>query len=83
MLVGTSPGPHGLIISAWGPAKNYPAAGVTHFSSGFPDNSDHANSVPTLVLGKVILPTIPPFGPGLTLWGTFPGAFQILHKGSS
>ena len=63
MLVGTGPGPHGLFLSAWGLAENYPAAGGTHFSSGPPDDTEHTGSTLTLVLGKMILPTIPLFGP--------------------
>ena len=64
MLVGTSPGPFGLFLSAWAPSENYPDAGDTHFSSGFPDDSEHTGSVLTLVLGKMILPAIPLCGPG-------------------
>ena len=64
MLVGTGPGPHGLFLSSWGPAENYPATGGTQFSSGSPDDNEHTGSVLTLVLGEMILPNVPLFGPG-------------------
>lgn len=64
MLVGTSPGPHGLFLSVWDPTENYPATGGTHFSSGPPDDNEHTDCILTLVLGKMIFPTIPLLGPG-------------------
>ena len=59
MLVGTGPGPHGLFLSAWGLAENYPATGDTNFSSGPLDDSEHMGSILTLVLAKMIIPGLP------------------------